>query len=72
MNVDQFDFELPDSAIALRPARPRDSAKLLQVSGGALSDHIVRGLPDLLRAGDVLVLNDTKVLPAALSADFFK
>ena len=68
MNVDQFDFELPDSAIALRPARPRDSAKLLQVSGGALSDHIVRGLPDLLRAGDVLVLNDTKVLPAALSA----
>ncbi len=68
MNVDQFDFELPDSAIALRPARPRDSAKLLQVSGGALTDHVVRDLPSLLRAGDVLVLNDTKVLPAALRA----
>ena len=68
MNVDQFDFELPDSAIALRPARPRDSAKLLQVRGGELSNHIVCDLPDLLRTGDVLVINNTKVLPAALSA----
>ena len=68
MNVDQFDFDLPDSAIALRPARPRDSAKMLQVKGEDLTDHIVRDLPDLLRRGDVLVINDTKVLPAALSA----
>lgn len=68
MNVDQFDFDLPDSAIALRPARPRDSAKMLQVSGGDLSDHIVSDLPGLLRRGDVLVINDTKVLPAALTA----
>ncbi len=74
MNVDQFDFDLPDSAIALRPARPRDSAKLLQVGAPkfpnhqGVSDHIVSDLPSLLRAGDVLVINDTKVLPAALSA----
>lgn len=68
MNVDQFDFDLPDSAIALRPARPRDSAKMLQVNDQNLSDHYVRDLPSLLKAGDVLVLNDTKVLPAALSA----
>ena len=68
MNVDQFDFDLPDSAIALRPARPRDSAKLLQVSRKGLSDHIVSDLPNLLRSGDVLVINDTKVLPAALTA----
>lgn len=68
MNVEQFDFVLPDSAIALRPARPRDSAKMLQVRGGILSNHIVRDLPELLRAGDVLVINDTKVLPAALTA----
>lgn len=69
MNVDQFDFDLPDSAIALRPAAPRDSARMLCVSeAGALSDQHVRDLPSLLRAGDVLVINDTKVLPAALSA----
>lgn len=69
MNVDQFDFDLPDSAIALRPAKPRDAAKMLQVAAdGTLSDHRVRDLPSLLRAGDVLVINDTRVLPAALSA----
>ncbi len=68
MNVDQFDFDLPDSAIALRPARPRDSAKLLQVGPKGLSDHVVRDLSRLLNKGDVLVINDTKVLPAALSA----
>ncbi|MGB0907754.1 MAG: tRNA preQ1(34) S-adenosylmethionine ribosyltransferase-isomerase QueA [Maricaulaceae bacterium] len=68
MNVDQFDFDLPDSAIALRPAVPRDSAKLLQVSaGGALADHHVSDLAELLRSGDVLVINDTSVLPAALT-----
>ncbi len=68
MNVDAFDFELPESAIALRPVDPRDSAKLLQVhSGGVLSDHSVQDLPSLLRAGDVLVINDTRVLRAALT-----
>jgi len=69
MNVDQFDFNLPDSAIALRPAKPRDAAKLLCVSErGKRSDHHVRDLPALLRTGDVLVINDTRVLPAAMTA----
>ena len=69
MKVSAFDFHLPEESIALRPAKPRDSAKLLQVSGqGAFSDHIVRDLASLLRAGDVLVLNETKVLRAALTA----
>jgi len=67
MRVDLFDFELPPENIALRPARPRDAAKLLQVAGGAaLTDHVVRDLPSLLRAGDVLVFNDTRVIPAQL------
>ena len=69
MNVDAFDFELPESAIALRPAVPRDSARLLHVGSGAkFSNHTVSDLPTLLRAGDVLVLNDTRVLRAALAA----
>jgi len=69
MRVDDFDFTLPEASIALRPAQPRDAAKLLQVQSiGVLSDHIIRELPDLLRAGDVLVLNDTKVFPAQLTA----
>ncbi len=68
MRVDLFDFELPERNIALRPAVPRDSARLLHVNGGAgLSDHIVRDLPQLLRRGDCLVFNDTKVIPAQLS-----
>ena len=67
MRVDLFDFELPPERIALRPARPRDSARLLLVPGeGALADRTVRDLPDLLRAGDVLVFNDTRVIPAQL------
>ncbi|MES2120685.1 MAG: tRNA preQ1(34) S-adenosylmethionine ribosyltransferase-isomerase QueA [Pseudomonadota bacterium] len=66
MRVDLFDFELPPERIALRPARPRDSARLLQVNGAEISDHGVLDLPDLLRPGDVLVLNDTKVIPAQL------
>ena len=69
MKVSAFDFHLPEESIALRPANPRDSAKLLQVSGqGAFTDHIVKDLPSLLRRGDVLVLNETKVLRAALKA----
>ncbi|HYI48529.1 MAG TPA: tRNA preQ1(34) S-adenosylmethionine ribosyltransferase-isomerase QueA [Allosphingosinicella sp.] len=66
MRVDRFDFELPHDRIALRPASPRDSARLLLVAGGAMSDHVVRDLPALLRPGDVLVFNDTKVIPAQL------
>ncbi|MDB2438926.1 tRNA preQ1(34) S-adenosylmethionine ribosyltransferase-isomerase QueA [Hellea sp.] len=69
MRVSAFDFHLPEESIALRPARPRDSAKLLQVSAqGKFTDHIVKDLPSLLREGDVLVLNETKVLRAALTA----
>ena len=66
MRVDQFDFHLPQDRIALRPARPRDSARLLLVEGGAIADRQVLDLPRLLRRGDVLVFNDTKVLPAQL------
>ena len=66
MRVDLFDFELPPERIALRPARPRDSARLLLVEGSQISDHQVLDLPNLLRAGDVLVFNDTKVIPAQL------
>ena len=66
MRVDLFDFELPTDRIALRPASPRDSARLLKVEGGAISDHGVRDLPALLRPGDLLVFNDTKVIPAQL------
>jgi S-adenosylmethionine:tRNA ribosyltransferase-isomerase len=66
MRVDDFDFHLPEERIALRPASPRDSARLLQVRGSQLSDHVVRDLPALLRAGDLLVFNDTRVIPAQL------
>ncbi|RAI37582.1 tRNA preQ1(34) S-adenosylmethionine ribosyltransferase-isomerase QueA [Rhodoplanes roseus] len=69
MRTDLFDFDLPPERIALRPASPRDSARLLVVRpGGApeLADHIVRDLPGLLRAGDQIVVNDTKVIPAQL------
>jgi S-adenosylmethionine:tRNA ribosyltransferase-isomerase len=67
MRVDSFDFELPPQLIALRPARPRDSARMLVVGQeGPLADRMVRGLPQFLRAGDVLVFNDTRVIPAQL------
>ena len=67
MNVDLFDFELPPERIALRPARPRDSARMLVADGQApFADRQVRDLPSLLRRGDVLVLNDTRVIPAQL------
>jgi len=67
MRVDLFDFDLPPERIALRPASPRDSARLLLVPGeGAMRDLGVRDLPSLLRAGDVLVFNDTRVIPAQL------
>jgi S-adenosylmethionine:tRNA ribosyltransferase-isomerase len=67
MRVDLFDFELPPERIALRPARPRDTARMLVVEGGEpFADRTVRDLPRLLRAGDVLVFNDTRVIPAQL------
>ena len=67
MDVSLFDFELPEDRIALRPANPRDSARMLVVrEDGSLEHAHVRDLPDYLRAGDVLVLNDTKVIPARL------
>lgn len=66
MNVDLFDFALPAERIALRPARPRDAARLLAVTQHGLADHVVSELPRLLRAGDLLVFNDTRVIPAQL------
>ncbi len=67
VRVDLFDFDLPEERIALRPAEPRDAARLLVVRPGELlEDQSVRDLPDLLRAGDALVFNDTKVIPAQL------
>ena len=68
MRVDLFDFHLPTERIALRPAAPRDAARMLVVRGAdqPLEDHHVRDLPGLLRAGDCLVFNDTRVIPAQL------
>ncbi|MGB0921534.1 MAG: tRNA preQ1(34) S-adenosylmethionine ribosyltransferase-isomerase QueA [Alphaproteobacteria bacterium] len=67
MRVDQFDFELPEASIALRPATPRDSARLLHVpAAGELGDLGILDLPDLLQPGDLLVLNNTRVIPARL------
>ena len=65
MKTDAFDFDLPRDAIAQQPATPRDSSRLLEV-GRSLEDRHVRDLPSRLRAGDILVLNDTKVIPARL------
>ncbi|MCH8615923.1 tRNA preQ1(34) S-adenosylmethionine ribosyltransferase-isomerase QueA [Sphingomonas sp. SM33] len=66
MRVDLFDFDLPAELIALRPAKPRDAARLLLVEGDQISDKAVLDLPNLLRPGDVLVFNDTRVIPAQL------
>ena len=71
MRVSDFDFDLPQERIALRPVSPRDSSKLLVVRQEAMEDRIFRELPDLLRAGDVLVFNNTRVIPAALSGHRF-
>src|SRR5690606_16381175 len=68
--VEEFDFDLPEDRIALRPARPRESARLLVVRPGAqLDDRHVRDLPSLLRPGDLLVLNDSRVIRAALTGE---
>ncbi len=71
MRLSDFDFDLPEERIALRPAEPRDAARLLHVvPGGApeLCDHAVRELPALLSPGDVMIFNDTRVVPARLYA----
>lgn len=67
MNLNDFDFDLPEGRIATRPARPRSSARLLLAGGPRTEDRYVYDLPDILRPGDRLVLNDTKVIPARLS-----
>jgi len=68
MRVDAFDFDLPEASIALRPSVPRRAAKLLAVDGnGGLADRTIADLPGLLRRGDVLVFNDTRVIPARLT-----
>ena len=67
MKLSEFDFDLPEELIATRPARPRPSARLLLAQGDAMRDLHVYDLPDLLRAGDRLVLNNTKVIPARLT-----
>jgi S-adenosylmethionine:tRNA ribosyltransferase-isomerase len=68
--VDRFDYDLPPELIAQQPAEPRDSARLLVVSrvNDSLSDHVFRELPDLLQPGDLIVVNDTRVIPARLIA----
>jgi len=67
MRVADFDFDLPPERIALRPAVPRDAARLLEVTPAGLADLGIRDLPGRLRAGDVLVFNDTRVIPAQLT-----
>jgi S-adenosylmethionine:tRNA ribosyltransferase-isomerase len=66
MKVDDFDFTLPPERIALRPAAPRDAARLLVLDGATTRDRVVADLPQQLRGGDLLVFNDTRVIPAQL------
>ena len=68
MRLADFDFDLPPEAIAQHPIRPRDAARLLHVAADGLHDRIVRELPELLAPGDILVSNDTRVIPAQLQA----
>ncbi|MDO5605014.1 MAG: tRNA preQ1(34) S-adenosylmethionine ribosyltransferase-isomerase QueA [Paracoccus sp. (in: a-proteobacteria)] len=67
MQLSDFDFDLPEALIATRPARPRSSARLLVADGDAITDRRVSDLPAMLGPGDLLVLNDTRVIPARLS-----
>ena len=67
MKLSDFDFDLPEALIATRPARPRSSARLLLAKGDQISDHHVFDLVEIFQPGDVLVLNNTKVIPARLS-----
>ncbi|HEY9568989.1 MAG TPA: S-adenosylmethionine:tRNA ribosyltransferase-isomerase, partial [Thalassobaculum sp.] len=66
MRVDLFDYHLPEDRIARFPARPRDAARLLDLTGPGLADRTVADLPGLLRPGDLLLANDTRVIPARL------
>ena len=66
MKLSDFDFDLPEALIAVRPVRPRPAARLLVAEGGVLADRHVSDLPGLLRPGDRLILNNTKVIPARL------
>ncbi len=72
MKLSDFDFALPDDRIAVRPATPRTSAKLLLAEGSTIKDRHVFDLPSILRPGDRLVLNDTKVIPARLTGQRFR
>ena len=67
MKTSDFDFDLPEDRIALRPVSPRDSARFLIVKDGQLEDRVVRDLPEFLQPGDALVFNDTRVIPARMS-----
>ncbi|WP_372841637.1 tRNA preQ1(34) S-adenosylmethionine ribosyltransferase-isomerase QueA [Phaeovulum sp.] len=67
MKLSDFDFDLPERLIATRPARPRSAARLLLAEAGGIADRVVQDLPAILRPGDRLVLNNTKVIPARLS-----
>ena len=65
MHVDDFDYDLPDDRIAQTPVEPRDAARLLVDRGSEAPEHRhVRDLPEILRPGDLLVVNETKVIPA--------
>ena len=68
MKAADFDFVLPPERIAQHPARPREAARLLHLSAAGLADRVVRDLPEMLRPGDLLVANDTRVIPAQLAA----
>lgn len=68
LTLSDFGYDLPPNRIATEPARPRDSARLLHVRNADLSDHRISDLPSLLRPGDLLVVNDTRVIPAQLTA----
>lgn len=67
MKLSDFDYHLPEDLIATRPARPRSAARLLHAETGGITDRVVADLPAILRPGDVLVLNDTKVIPARIT-----
>lgn len=67
MKLDDFDYVLPPSAIAVAPADPRDSARLLDITGATLVDRHVSDLPDILRPGDLVIVNNTAVIPARMA-----
>ena len=65
-SLSDFDYFLPTELIAQSPVNPRDAAKLLHISNGAIADYVMRDLPSLLRPNDLIIANDTKVIPAQL------